>query len=198
MSTGYLKRAKNLEKIFGQSLETMGSAVNKFFDAKPVQDIIGAVGQGVGMAIPGVGGFLGKAAAKTGVGLVADVADLASKAGKAMQGKYDWKDIGKDIIDYIPNKIEESTPYKVITGQTTIPDAIINALENSAYINYLAPNRTHAWKDEQGNYHRQWQPGTKMVVGEWKDNPSSQRTPITDNGRVTGVGKNGEVFRNGI
>lgn len=199
MTVGQYKRSKNIQSEVGQTLENLGNSYNQFWGAKPVQDIYGAIGQGVGMAtVPVVGGFLGKTIAKSGAEFKADLGNLTSKVGQAIQGKYSWSDIGNDIINYVPNKIEESTLYKVATGQTTIPDAIINSLEESAYINYLAPNRTHAWKDNQGNYHQTYQPGSKLVVGEWKNNPGSQRTPITDNGRVTGITSNGEVIRNGI
>ena len=199
MSIGEYKKEKSFTNEVGQTLENLGNAYNSFWGSKPVQDLAGAVGQGIGMAtIPVVGGTLGKTIGKTSAELAADLGSLTSKVGQAIQGEYGWNDIGNDIINYVPNKIENSTLYKVVTGQTTVPDAILNHLEESAYINYLAPNRTHAWKDNQGNYHKTWQPGTTMVVGEWKDNPASQRTPITDNGRVTGIGKNGEVLRNGV
>lgn len=206
MSAGKLKRSKNVLTKIGQTLENLGNSYNQFWGAKPIQDLAGAVGKGVGMAIPIVGGTLGKTIAKSGAELKADLGNLTSKVGQAIQGKYGWKDIGNDIINYVPNKIKESVPYKVITGQTTIPDAIINALEDSAYINYLAPYtklfggngvaKTHAWKDNQGNYHQTYQPGSKLVVGEWQNNKGPQLTPLSDNGRVTGITSNGEVIRN--
>lgn len=197
MSAGKYKRSKNIQNKIGQTLEKYGNETNKFYSSKPVQQIYGAIGQGAGMAtIPVVGGFIGKNSAKLGVDLKADLGSLTSKIGQAMQGKYGWNDVKNDIINYIPNKIEESVPYKIITGQTTVPDAIINAMEDSAWISTLAPNKTHAWKDSQGNYHQTYQPGSKLVVGEWQNNKGPQLTPITDNGRVTGITSNGEVIRN--
>ena len=197
MSIGKYKKSKNILNNFGKTLETFGNVYNQIWNSKPIQSIYGAIGQGVGMAtIPIIGGIIGKEAATSGAELRSDVGKLTSKIGQAIQGKYGWKDIGNGIINYIPNKFKDSTIYKVINKETTIPDAIINKLEESAWINILAPNRTHAWKDKQGNYYKTYKPGTKMVVGEWKNNPGSNRKPITDNGKVTGITSSGEVIRN--
>ncbi len=203
---GYLKSGKKMANGIGKMLETLGNASSEFWGAKPVQDILGAIGRGVGMAtVPIIGGKIGKTLATTAANIASYKSGLLGEIGQSMQDLANGSSFGqevKDVLSYVPNRIidnvKNSQTYQVLTGQTTIPDAIMNTLENAAYINYLAPNKTHAWKDNQGNYHREYVPGSKMVVGEWTTQQNNAPRPdINSNSGILGVYQ-GEVYRKGF
>ena len=210
MSVGDYKKVKNLLRLInkvknylepyvvnqGKLLEKIGDNHAKIWNHPITQEAAGIFGEVAGTAsmIPGAA-FVGEHGAKIGAGINADMGLLLSDVGKALQGNKTWKEIGSDIINYIPNKIRDTNIYKVLDGQMNWRDGVLNMLENEAHLSFLAPNKVHAWKDSQGNYHRNYVPGSTMVVGEWQNNPYANNTPLSDNGKVIGVTPNGEVIR---
>lgn len=194
---GKLKEQKHIGKL----LQTIGQKGSDFFGNEMVQRGFEWVGKGLGAGVipivgTHIGGEIGEGLANTlsyGSGLIGEV-------GGMMSGE---KNI-KDVLTYVPNRVVndiksatiDSPIAKVIRGEMNWRDAVINNLEENAMINILAPNKTHAWKDNQGNYHKEYVPGSKMVVGEWKSSPTVPRPdPSSNNIRI---GPNGEVIRNGF
>lgn len=197
---GYLKETKNI----GQILQSFGQKGSDFYANPMVQRGFEWAGKAAGHAIPipFVGGTIGKAAG----GMMADnlsyAHGLIGEVGGMMTGE---KNIG-DVLSYVPNRIVNdikndlfnSNTSKVIRGEMNWRDAVLNTLEDNAMIDFLAPGKTHAWKDKQGNYHKEYVDGAKMVVGEWKEQPNTQPRPdINSNAGILGVYQ-GEIFRRGF
>lgn len=198
MPVGELKRNKKLNQQIGDILKNFsqfGSNIIEHPVTKKGFEIVGDVIGEVAIPIPVVGGAIGELSGKLlnkqleyGNGLVGEIGGMISGE----------KNIG-DVLSYIPNRIYDdvvnSDIGKVIRGEMNWRDAILNTLENEAMINILAPDKTHAWKDDQGNYHKEYVDGAKMVVGTWVEQPNTQPRP-SDNGKIIGI-KNGEVIREG-
>ena len=204
---GYLKESKNIskEESIGNFLQNFGHGGEKFYDEKMVQTGFGAIGNALGsvlIPVPLVGGQIGKAVG----GGIADVLSyghgLIGEIGGVIKGE---KNIG-DVLSYIPKRIVNdfkddvinSNFAQVVRGDMNWRDGIMNTLEDWAMIDILAPNKTHAWKDKEGNYHSEYVPGSKMVVGEWIEQKNTQPRPIMDsNEGILGI-YNGEVYRRGF
>lgn len=211
---GYLKEQKslNMENI-GKFLETTGTTVSNFLGDPGVQNAAGIAGKIAGslmIPIPVVGGTIGKYAAKGALNNASYAAGFVGEAGKSIQrlenGSSTLGQELQNLATYVPNRIVNDTKdaivnsnlVQVITGKKTIPDTIIGSLEESALVNWLAPDKTHAWKDAQGNYHKEWQPGTTMVVGTWHEGSSSNQPRPDPSSNNIKIGKGGEVIRNGF
>ena len=197
---GYLKQSKNL----GHMLQQFGQQGSNFYDNAMVQTGFGAVGRAIGQVaipIPIVGGTIGKMAGESLANTLSYTHGLVGEIGGLISGE---KNIG-DVLSYVPKRIwndfvdstVNSDTAKVIRGEMNWRDAAINKLEEYSMVNILAPNKTHAWKDAQGNYHKQYVDGAKMVVGEWKEAPAQPRPDINSNAGILGV-YNGEVYRRGF
>ena len=200
---GELKRSKNLGQSIGNILQNVGQKGSDFYANPMVQRGFETVGQVMGsmIPIPIVGGKIGKAAG----GMMADKLSYAhgliGEVGGMMTGE---KNIG-DVLSYVPNRIVEdfkndlfnSDTVKVIRGEMNWRDAVLNNLEDNAMIDFLAPGKTHAWKDAQGNYHKEYVDGAKMVIGSWYEQPNTQPRPDPSSNNIK-IGPNGEVIRNGF
>ena len=199
---GELKRSKNLGQSIGKILQNIGQKGSDFYANPMVQRGFETVGKAAGtvIPIPIVGGMIGKAAGGNLADTLSYTHGLIGEVGGMMTGE---KNIG-DVLSYIPNRIVEdfkndlfnSDTAKVIRGEMNWRDAVLNKLEDNAMIDILAPGKTHAWKDQQGNYHKEYVDGAKMVVGTWYEQPNTGPRP-SDNGKITKIGKNGEVIREG-
>ena len=194
---GYLKSSKNI----GELLQGFGQKGSDFYASPMVQRGFEIAGKAAGTAIPipFVGKMIGKKVGGTIVDALSYGHGLIGEIGGAINGEKN----NKDVLNYIPNRMWEdfknetinSDTAKVIRGEMNWRDGILNSLENEAMIDILAPNKTHAWKDAQGNYHREYVPGSKMVVGEWKEPQNRQPRPDPSSNNIT-IGPNGEVIRN--
>ena len=193
---GKLKEQKHI----GQILQT----TSDFLASPELQNVVGQVGGMIGsvaVPIPLVGDDIGKLLAQTAATSLSYQTGIMSETAKALQdGKINSQE-AKNIATYVPNRIkndiQQSTIAQVVTGKKSIPDAIVETLEQNALVNWFAPNKTHAWKDNQGHYHKQYVPGSKMVVGEWKSEPNNQPRPDPSSNNIR-IGPNGEVIRNGF
>ena len=193
---GHLKEQKSLGQILQSTTD--------FLSSPELQNLAGHIGQIAGsivVPIPFIGGTLGKSVAQGAATKLSYQTGLMNETVNALQdGKINAQE-AKNIMNYVPNRIKndvmQSSTYQVITGKKTVPDAIVESLEQSALINWIAPGKTHAWKDNQGNYHKEYVPGSKMVVGEWKSEPNNQPRPDPSSNKIQ-IGKNGEVIRNGF
>lgn len=183
MTVGELKRNKEIKNILQN--------ISNFFDNPMVQRGFKTVGQVVGSTIPVVGGQIGK---KVGESIANRLSYATGLAGEIVGGSS-----LKDILSYIPNRIIDKVSNgdmgKVMKGEMNWRDAVLNTLEENAMINILAPGKTHAWKDEQGNYYKEYVDGAKMVVGEWHE--STPQIKPSDNGKIVKITNNGEVIREG-
>ena len=196
---GYLKQNKNI----GHLLQSYGERGSQFYNNSMIQTGAGMIGRAVGQVaipIPIVGGTIGKKVGESIADALSYGHGLIGEVGGVIAGE---KNIG-DVLSYIPNRIWNdfkndtlnSDTAKVIRGEMNWRDAVINKLEDYAMIDFLAPNKTHAWKDDQGNYHREYVDGAKMVVGTWHESEPQQRPdPSSNNIRIT---SSGEVIRNGF
>ena len=177
------------------------------FTADPgVQNIAGTAGQIIGsiaIPIPFVGGTIGKAIGKNLVNTVSLGLGLGGEMQQSIQDILAGADVGKEIMDvvsYIPKRMitdfNNKPLVKVIKGELHPFDAGIQYLEDLSFVKYLAPDKTYAWKDAQGNYHKSYVDGAKMVVGSWKEStPQMRPDPSSNNIRIT---SSGEVIRNGF
>ena len=196
---GYLKQSKNI----GHMLQQYGQQGSDFFANPMVQRGFGWVGQAVGSAIPIpiVGGQIGKAMGKTLAHTLSYGNGLMAEVGGAMNGTKSMT----DVMTYVPrrawedikNETVNSDLAKVIRGEKNWRDAVVDSLEENAMIQFLAPGKTHAWKDQQGNYHKEYVDGSKMVVGTWETRPNTQQRPDPSSNNIR-IGPNGEVIRNGF
>lgn len=200
---GSYKQSKNVADNIGSFLETIGQKGSDFYSNPMVQRAYGTIGKVAGhfIPIPIVGGMLGKKAGEMMADNLSYAHGLVGEVGGMMQGE---KDIG-DVLKYVPNRIWEdfkndtinSDTAKVIRGEMNWRDAVINKLEDNAMIDILAPGKTHAWKDKNGNYHKEYVDGAKMVVGTWETKPNSQPRPTINSNEGMRIGPNGEVIRQG-
>ena len=204
---GKYKTSKNIlkENSIGNFLQNFGQGGSKFYDEKLVQTGFETVGNALGsvlIPVPIVGGQIGKAVG----GGIADALSyghgLIGEIGGMIEGE---KNIG-DVLSYIPNRIVNdfkddlynSNLAQVLRGDMNWRDGVLNTLEDWAMIDILAPNKTHAWKDKEGNYHKEYVDGAEMVVGEWKEQKNRQPRPIMNsNAGILGT-YNGEVYRRGF
>ena len=193
---GYLKESKHI----GNLLENIGQTGADIFGNPMVQRGFETVGQAVGsiaIPIPIVGGQIGKKLGELAADRLSYGSGLVGEIGGMIAGE---KNIG-DVLSYIPNRIYDnivnSDKAKVMRGEMNWRDAILNTLEDNAMIDILAPGKTHAWKDEQGNYHKEYVDGATMVVGKWVDQPNTQLRPDPSSNNIQ-IKPNGEVIRNGF
>ena len=204
---GYLKSYKKLSNNIGSTLQNIGNEGYKFFNTGIVETGMEAVGRTVGSAaIPIVGGTIGKNIGenlahqlKYGFGLVGEI-------GKSIQdinnGSSVFKEIG-DVLSYVPKQVAKdawnSELVKVVTGRTTVPDAIMKGLEDYSGVGLLS-DKTYAWKNNNGEYSKTWsREFSKPVVGKWHTQQSSiPRPDISSNAGIMGVGKNGEILLKGF
>ena len=171
-----------------------------------VQNIAGTAGQIIGsiaIPIPFVGGTIGKAIGEKVVNNMSYQLGLGGEIQQSIQDILAGADVGKEIMDvvsYIPKRMitdfNNKPLVKVIKGELHPFDAGIQYLEDLSFVKYLAPDKTYAWKDAQGNYHKSYVDGAKMVVGSWKEStPQIRPDPSSNNIRIT---SSGEVIRNGF
>ena len=198
---GYLKE----EKQIGTVLQNIGHKGSEFFNHPSIKHAMGTVGNMVGslaIPIPIVGGMIGKAAGETMANSLSYGTGLVGEIGGMVSGE---KSI-KDVVSYVPNRIvndiknsaQNNDVAKVIKGEMNWRDAALNKMEEMAMVDFLAPGKTHAWKDAQGNYHKEYVEGSKMVVGTWhKSTSASQPRPDPSSNNIR-IGPNGEVIRNGF
>ena len=192
---GYLKESKNV----GQMLQNIGHTGADIFGNPMVERGFETVGQVMGsmIPIPIVGGQIGKQIGESIANTLSYGSGLVGEIGGMISGE---KNIG-DVLSYIPNrvidKVTNSDVGKVIRGEMNWRDAVLNNLEENAMINFLAPGKTHAWKDDQGNYHKEYVDGATMVVGSWQEQPNTQPRPDPSSNNIK-IGPNGEVIRNGF
>ena len=197
---GYLKEQKHI----GHVLQTIGKTGEGIFDNSLVQGGFKIGGKIIGQAllpVPVVGGMVGKIAGETLANTLSYGSGLIGEVGGLIAGE---KSIG-DVLSYVPNRMWNnfidstlnSDTAKVIRGEMNWRDAALNKMEDLSMVNVLAPNKVHAWKDAQGNYHKQYVDGAKMVVGEWHETPAQPRPDINSNSGILGV-YNGEVYRRGF
>lgn len=197
---GYLKESKNL----GDILQTIGQKGSDFFSNPMVERGFGVVGHAVGEAIPIpiVGGMIGKEIGRDLANNLSYASGLVGEVGGMMNGE---KNFG-DVMSYVPkrwwndlkNDTINSDAMKVIRGDMNWRDAVVNALEQEAMIDIIAPGKTHAWKDKQGNYHKEYVKGAKMVVGEWKQPTQTQQAPdLSGNSGILGFA-NGQAYYRGL
>lgn len=199
--------SKNFATQIGEVLQKMGQTGYDFMNTGAVQTGAGAVGKVVGSAlipIPFVGGAIGKAAGKALANNLKYNFGTVGEIGKSIQDLQNGSSVGQEIVDvltYAPrqfiNELKDGDMMKVIRGEMNWRDAAVNALEDFTGVNWMT-GKTHAWKDKQGNYHKEYVDGAKMVVGEWKEQPNTQPRPdINSNAGILGVYQ-GEVFRRGF
>ena len=203
MSVGTYKKQKSL----GSFLETIGVGGSKAFEHELAHKIMGTAGQFIGYAtgIP-LAGTVGKAVGN----MAADVASYSlgtvGEIGKAMQGKAD----AKDVFTYVPKRVVDdvvnSGIAQVVTGQKTVPDAIIDHLNESAMLDIAAPvhdaifgapdhSRTRLWVNKNGDASTTWKPGyNRLMYGDVISKPA----PIY-NGSESILGTyQGQVYRRGV
>ena len=205
---GYLKTMKNV----GEVLQKVGQTGSNFFGNEMVGTGFGAVGKALGsvaIPIPIVGGMIGKAGGKSLANRLSYTSGLIGEVGKSLQDLANGSSVKqeiKDIATYVPNRIVNdikdatinSDTAKVIRGEMNWRDAAVNALEEAAMVNVFAPGKTHAWKDQQGNYHKEYVDGAKMVVGEWKQPTQRQQAPdLSGNSGILGFA-NGQAYYRGL
>ena len=208
---GYLKESKNLAMDIGEVLQNVGQTGSDFFSNDMVERAFGMVGEAVGHAIPipVVGGMIGKHQGKDLAHGLSYASGLIGEVGKSIQDLQNGRTAGqeiKDILNYVPTRYWEdfkndtinSDVAKVIRGEMNWRDAAINALEENAMVDFLAPGKAHAWEDKQGNIHKEYVKGAKMVVGEWKQPENVMPTPdLQSNSGILGV-HNGEIYYKGF
>ena len=200
---GYLKQSKNIQHDIGTTLQNIGQTGSNFFSNPMVERAFGTVGHVVGEVIPVpiVGGMIGKEIGSDLARGLSYTSGLVGEVGGMMTGE---KNIG-DVLAYVPtrwwndvkNDTINSDVAKVIRGEMNWRDAIINSLEQEAMIDFIAPGKTHAWKDDQGNYHKEYVDGSKMVVGTWETRPNSQPRPEVTHSGLLGY-YNGQPLYKGL
>ena len=200
---GYLKESKQVSKTadsIGTALQKIGQTGYTVFGSGVVEQGMQTGGQILGSAlipIPIVGGMIGKKIGENASHALQYGSGLLGEIGGAIKGE---KNIG-DVLSYLPKQIVtdwwNSPKMQVLTGRQHINDALINTLEDYSMVG-LFSNKEHAWKDSQGNYHKQYVPGSKMVVGEWVKGPSNAPRPdLSSNSGILGV-RNGEIYYKGF
>ena len=201
---GYLKTEKTLRHSIGDFLQKVGHGASDFLDNPMVERGFGAVGSVLGkvIPIPIVGSLAGKEIGQATAKVLSSATGLVGEIGGLMSGN---KSI-VDVLTYLPLKSVEDIKNKTINhpvaqmirGELNWRDAIIDSLEENAMIDFLAPNKEHAWKDQHGNYHKRYVDGAKMVVGEWVEAPNSVPRPnLSSNEGILGV-HNGEILYKGF
>ena len=203
---GYLKTTKQMSDI-GSVLQNIGQTGYNIMNTGAVKMGAGMVGQAIGsvaIPIPIVGGMIGKAAGK----LIAD--DLKynfgtiGEIGKSIKDLQNGSSLGQEIKDVLSyeskqryNDFMNSNLMKVIKGDMNWRDGIINEMENFTGVNWMT-DKTHAWKDKQGNYHKEYVDGAKMVVGKWEQPTNVMPKPdLQSNSCILGV-HNGEIYYKGF
>lgn len=205
---GYLKTEKNFAQGIGEALQKFGQTGYDIMNTGIIQTGAGTIGQALGsvaIPIPIVGGQIGKAVGKAAVDGLKYRFGTIGEIGKSIQDVQNGSNVGKEIVDvltYIPrqkiNDFMNGDVMKVITGEMNWRDAAMNKLEDYVGVNWLTGN-THAWKDQQGNYHKNYVDGATMVVGKWIE-PSEPPLPTPDlssNAGILGT-HNGEIFYKGF
>lgn len=201
---GYLKESKAFTKEnIGNVLQSFGQKGSDFYANPMVQRGFEWAGRAAGHAIPIpiVGGMIGKAAGGKLADTLSYTHGLIGEVGGMINGE---KNIG-DVLSYVPSRMWEdfkndtinSDTAKVIRGEMNWRDAVVNTLEDNAMIDILAPGKTHAWKDAQGNYHKEYVDGATMVVGEWKEQPNTAPRPEMKHSDILGVYQ-GQVLYKGF
>ena len=190
MGIGVFKKIKN---FIGKAAEKIGNGISKILDhpiAKKAADIGGKMA-GLLIPIPVVGGMIGKALANTARNIGSYAAGTVGKIGEAMQGKAN----AKDVLLYAPNKfvndIKNSNTYQAITGQKTVPDAIMDHLKGEAMLDIFTPvhdaifgkpdhSRTMLWVNKNGDASTTWKPGYNRIMwGDVVTKPGKAPSPVT-------------------
>lgn len=189
-----------MSENIGQVLQKIGQTGYDFFGTGIVETGAEQIGRTIGkvaIPIPIVGGMIGKKAGEKFVNNAQYASGLIGEVGGMMTGE---KNI-QDVLSYIPNQAAKdwwnSELMQVVTGRMSVPDAIVNGLVDYSGIK-LFSDKTHAWKDKDGNYHKEWQPGATMVVGKWERPTNVLPTPdLSSNKGILGVHQ-GEIFYKGF
>ena len=209
---GYLKSEKNFAKGIGETLQKVGQAGYDFFGSGIVETGMETVGKALGsvaIPIPVVGGMVGKKAGEKLSHVLQYGSGLMGEVGKSIQDVQNGRSVGqeiKDVLNYVPRQVAkdwwDSELMQVVTGKMTVPDAIMKGIEDYSGVN-LFSNKTHAWEDKHGNITETYKPGSKLVVGEWKQQENGATNVVTptpdlqSNSGILGV-HNGEIFYKGF
>ena len=149
-----------------------------------------------------VGKAVGEATANAlsyGFGTVGEI-------GKAIQGEAS----ATDVLTYVPrravNEIVNSNIAQVVTGKKTVPDAIMDHLNESAMLDIVTPihdaifgkpnhDRVRLWVNKDGDSSTTWKPGyNRLMYGRIESKPA----PIY-NGSESVLGTyQGQVYRRGV
>ena len=168
-------------------------------------ETVGKVLGSVAIPIPVVGGMVGKKAGEKLSHVLQYGSGLMGEVGKSIQDVQNGRSVGqeiKDILNYVPRQVAkdwwDSELMQVVTGKMTVPDAIMKGIEDYSGVN-LFSNKTHAWEDKHGNITETYKPGSKMVVGEWKqpEKPPLPTPDLQSNKGILGV-HNSEIYYKGF
>ena len=204
---GYLKTVKNIASNIGQTLQQVGQTGYNIMNTGAIQTGAGTIGQilgSVAIPIPIVGGQIGKFAGNAAVDSLKYNFGTIGEIGKSIQDLQNGSSLGqeiKDVLTYAPRQIindfKNSDFMKVIQGEMNWRDAALNSMEDFTGVN-LITDKTHAWKDKQGNYHKEYVDGASMVVGKWETSQNTMPTPdLSSNKGILGT-HNGEIFYKGF
>ena len=207
---GYLKTEKNFAQGIGDVLQQVGQKGYEIMDTGFVQTGAGTIGQAIGsvaIPIPVVGGQIGKMAGKAVADGLKYRFGTIGEIGKSIQDVQNGSSVGQEILDvltYAPrqkiNEFMNGDMMKVIKGEMNWRDAALNKVEDYLGLNWMT-DKTHAWKDQQGNYHKDYVDGATMVVGKWETKPNDAPRPdFTGNSGNAGIlgSYNGEIYYKGI
>ncbi|WP_458453521.1 hypothetical protein [Methanobrevibacter sp.] len=194
---------KSLDDYHGKNIQQQLS----MFTADPgVQNMAGHIGSTLGsiaIPIPIVGSTIGRAVGEKVMNNISYQLGLGGEIQQSIQDILAGANVGNEIMDvvsYIPRRMitdfNNNPLVKIIKGEVHPFDAGMQYLEDLSFVKYLAPDKTYAWKDKQGNYHKTYVDGAKPVVGTWHEStPQLRPDPSSNNIRIT---SSGEVIRNGF
>ena len=194
---GYLKSEKNIHSDIGKTLQNIGNAGYNFFGSGLVETGMEQIGRTIGsvaIPIPIVGGMIGKKVGEKAANYLQYGSGLLGEIGQSIQDVQNGASFGqelKDVLNYIPNQVAKdwwnSELVQVATGRMSVPDAIVNGLVDYSGIK-LFSDKEHAWKDKQGNYHKTYVDGAKLVVGNWQQPTNTgPKVNISSNDGILGV-----------
>ena len=206
---GYLKTEKNMTSNIGNILQQVGQTGYDIMNTGVVKFGAGLGGKAIGSAlIPVVGGTIGKYIADTGVNSAKYGFGLLGEVGQSIQDLQNGSSIGqeiKDVLNYIPNQVYNDVKdtfvnnnlVQVLKGDMNWRDGLLNEMESFAGLDWMS-DKTHAWQDKQGNYHKKYVDGAKLVVGKWEQPTNSAPRPdVCSNEGILGT-HNGKIYHKGF
>ena len=192
------------QKSIGEFLQTAGGKMADVWDNPMVERMYKVGGKVIGkfaIPIPVVGSYVGGQIAENLPKISSYASGLIGEIGGAMAGNRSTR----DVLEYIPTRIWEDVKnetinhpvVQVITGDLNWRDAIVDRLEQEAMVDIFT-DKTHAWKDKDGNYHKRYVDGATMVVGKWEEPKNVMPTPdLSSNAGILGT-HNGEIYYKGF